>query len=173
MRTLYLCRHGKSSWADPGMQDFDRPLNERGMHDAPMMAGRFKQRNEPLDLMVSSTAKRALSTAHAFADVLGATERGHFDAAAARPQLVLQPRLYHADVRSILDIVNALPDAAQHVMLFGHNPGFTEAVAFFSSDDIGNLPTCGMVRIDFPCDAWAEASRDYGLLVWRDQPKPY
>lgn len=173
MRTLYLCRHGKSSWADPGMQDFDRPLNSRGMHDAPIMASRFMERGEPLELMVSSTANRALSTARAFADAMGAATRERFDTRAPMPQLLLQPRLYHADVRTILEIVNALPDDAQHVMLFGHNPGFTEAVAFFSSDDIGNLPTCGMVRIDFPCDSWAQASRDYGMLQWRDQPKPY
>ncbi|MBK9061174.1 MAG: histidine phosphatase family protein [Flavobacteriales bacterium] len=70
MRTLYIVRHAKSSWADPGMSDFDRPLNERGMHDAPMMAERFDGRLEPVDLLMSSPAKRALTTANFFAAAL-------------------------------------------------------------------------------------------------------
>ena len=70
MKTLYLCRHAKSSWADPGMDDFDRPLNERGQRNAPFMAGLFKERGEPVDLIVSSPANRALTTAKAFASAL-------------------------------------------------------------------------------------------------------
>ena len=70
MRTLYICRHAKSSWADPGQDDFDRPLNERGLLDAPRMAKIFRERGEPVDLIVTSPAVRALTTARFFAKEL-------------------------------------------------------------------------------------------------------
>jgi len=171
MLTLYLCRHAKSSWDDPGQDDFDRPLNERGLRDAPFMAKVFKARNEPVDLLVGSTANRALTTARFYAGELGARERPHFDPAQPRPQLVLESNLYHASVLAIVRIVNGLPDEAQRVMLFGHNPGFTEAVAYLSSEDIGNMPTCGIARIDFPSRSWREVSMDLGTLEWFDYPK--
>ena len=94
MKILYLCRHAKSSWADPGMTDFERPLNERGLQNAPMMARLFKRRNEPVDLLVSSTAVRALSTARLFADELGIPEK----------QIKKEPAIYEASVPAILNV---------------------------------------------------------------------
>lgn len=173
MRTVYICRHAKSSWADPGMADFDRPLNARGERDAPAMAAYFKARNEMVDLLVSSTAVRALATARCYAQALGATEVRAFDPDAPLPQLLLRPELYHPTVPAILHLLNHLPAAVNAVMLFGHNPGFTEVVEYLSSEHIGNLPTCGIVRIDFPLDDWAHVSRDLGTLVWMDHPKRY
>ena len=161
MRTLYLCRHAKSSWADDGQDDFDRPLNERGLHDAPMMARLFRERGEPVDRIVSSDANRALTTARAFAREL------HL----ADDRFVQEPHLYHANVSTIARVVNALPDSVQRAVLFGHNPGFTAAVEHFSSEDIGNLPTCGMVRIDFTVGEWRQVMRDLGTLTWFDYPK--
>ena len=171
MLTLYLCRHAKSSWDIPGQRDFDRPLNERGLRNAPFMANLFRERGEPLDLLVSSTAERAMATARHFAKALGAREGSHFDPDAPKPQLLPNETLYLAGVRDILLTVNGLPDEATRVMLFGHNPGFTDALDHISGTDIGNLPTCGIVRIDLPLKKWAEVSRDLGTLVWSDAPK--
>jgi phosphohistidine phosphatase len=171
MLCLYLCRHAKSSWADPGQADHDRPLNERGLRDAPFMAELFRQRNEPVDLLLSSTALRAITTAQAYARALGASELDRFRPEAPRPQLVRTPELYHPTPTTILRVVNGLPGEVRRVMLFGHNPGFTEAVEYFSSDDIGNMPTCGIVRIDLPVPDWAHVGRDLGTLVWFDHPK--
>jgi phosphohistidine phosphatase len=171
MRSLYFCRHAKSDWSDGDLADHDRPLNARGERNAPLMARLFRERNEMLDLLVSSTAVRAITTARVFARELGAAERDSFDPAAPRPQLVQEARIYEADVHELLRVVNALPDAAASVMLFGHNPGFTHMVEFFSSELIGNLPTCGMVRIDMPISSWREASQDMGAMVWMDYPK--
>lgn len=161
MRTVYLCRHAKSSWADPGQDDFDRPLNERGLRDAPAMARHFKARNEPVDLIISSPAKRALTTARAFGTELGMTGDAFRE----------DPSLYHASTSTIHRVLGALPDAIEHVVLFGHNPGFSEAVETLSSEPIGNMPTCGMVRIDFPVDSWSLVARDMGTLIWFDYPK--
>jgi len=161
MKTLYLCRHAKSSWADPGMDDFDRPLNERGLRNAPHMAQIFKQRGEPIDMIVTSPANRALTTARSFAEVL-AINKDHF----------LQDRtIYLADRTTLMHVVNSLPSAADRVMLFGHNPGFTELLDHLSDAGVDNLPTCGLVRIDFALDDWKLLNKHIGTLVWFDYPK--
>ncbi|MBK9174828.1 MAG: histidine phosphatase family protein [Flavobacteriales bacterium] len=161
MRTLYICRHAKSSWADPGQDDHDRPLNERGQRDAPLMANHFKERGERIDLIVSSDAVRALSTAKSFKQEL------RMDGNRFR----LEPKLYHASVQTIAQVVAAFPDDCQRAMIVGHNPGLSEAVLYFSSENIGELPTCGLVRIDFVADEWKATGRDLGTLVWFEQPK--
>lgn len=161
MRTLYFCRHAKSSWADPGQDDFDRPLNERGLRDAPNMARLFKERGDPVDLIVSSPANRALNTARAFGRELRVDD-AHF---------IQEPLLYHATVPIITSIVTRLPNEARRVILFGHNPGFSEVVEHYSTDGVGDMPTCGIARIDFVAEAWNELARDLGTLVWFDYPK--
>lgn len=163
MRTLYIVRHAKSSWAEHGMRDFDRPLNERGSRNAPFMARLFHARGEPVDLMVSSPANRALTTARYFHKELGLPA----DA------LVQEPHIYAAQRSTLLQVLNAFPDRAARIMLFGHNPGLTELIDDLSGTDVGNLPTCGIVRIDLLVEAWSMVSRDTGTLVWSDQPKSH
>ncbi len=163
MKTLYLCRHAKSSWADPGMDDFDRPLNERGLRNAPYMAQVFKERGERIDLIITSPAKRAMTTARSFADTL-AIDKEHF----------IQDRaIYLAERITLMHVVNSVPSVADRVMLFGHNPGFTELIDHLSDAGIDNLPTCGLVRIDFALDDWRLLSKHTGTLVWSDYPKRY
>ncbi len=161
MRTLYVVRHAKSSWADPGMRDHDRPLNERGMHDAPMMAKVFKALNEPVELIISSPANRAQTTASFFAKELNIpTDQIHFNAS-----------IYEASVGSLMRIVQALPDHSEHVMLFGHNPGFSELAYYLGDEDPIALSTCAMVRIDLEIDQWEHASKGLGNMVWHEYPK--
>lgn len=161
MRTLYLTRHAKSSWADPGMDDFHRPLNERGERDAPFMARVFKERGEPVDRLVSSPAVRAITTARSFAGALGVPD----------DRIQQERGIYQAPAEALLHLVNRLPDEWHRVMLFGHNPGFSDLAAHLSDATIGDLPTCATVRIDLPIDQWAEASMGLGTLVWEDFPK--
>lgn len=161
MRTLYLCRHAKSSWADPGMDDFDRPLNERGMRNAPFMADRFKERGEPVDLVVSSPANRALTTARFFTEALGIPPE----------RFMLQPAIYLAERQALVRLVCGLPDSARRVLLFGHNPGFTDLACHLGDTTIDNLPTCGMVRIDLPVNEWHMVTKGIGSLIWFDHPK--
>lgn len=161
MRTLYLVRHGKSSWADPRQSDFDRPLNARGERDVPFMAKLFAAKGGPVQPIVTSPAVRALTTAHLFADALDLSNG----------DLLQEQALYLADVPTLLRVVNALPDDRPEVMLFGHNPGLTEFVHYLTGGGPDNLPTTGMARIDLPFDSWALASRGTGELVWLDFPK--
>lgn len=161
MKTLYLCRHAKSSWADPGMDDFDRPLNERGLRNAPFMAKTFAQRGEPVEWVVSSPANRAITTARFFAEALGLPK-----------ETFTQERLiYLAERHTLAHIVSQLPDNKERAMLFGHNPGFTDLLNHLSDAGIDNLPTCGLVRIDFAVGSWQHIGKGSGTLVWFDHPK--
>lgn len=125
------------------------------------MARYFKERGEPIDLIVSSDAARAQSTAKSFRNELRVEDERYR----------LEHKLYHASVQAIAQVVAALPDSAQRAMIIGHNPGLSEAVLHFSSENLGDLPTCALVRIDFVADEWKATGRDLGTLVWFEHPK--
>lgn len=161
MKTLYLIRHAKSSWADPRVQDHDRPLNERGLRDAPAMALKFKERKEPIQRLISSTANRARTTAQHLAQAMGKSA----DA------IELNKAIYLASMNGLFRVINDLPDDLESVALFGHNPGFTDLCEQLTHASIGNLPTCSMARIDFDLDNWEQVSTGTGMLVWFDHPK--
>lgn len=161
MLTLYLTRHAKSDWADPRVDDHERPLNSRGLRDAPEMARRYKARGEKLDRIHSSTAVRALTTARTFAQVLG-LEAERFSQ---------ERNIYLASVQGLLRVVNNLPPGSHAVMLFGHNPGFSEFAQYLTGGGVGEMPTCATTRIDLPFGSWAEVSGGAGTVVWFDFPK--
>lgn len=144
MRTLYLIRHAKSSWDNPGLRDFNRPLNERGQREAPLMAALIAEMGIKPNLIVSSPARRAITTAQYFAEALGIAEE----------DIVRNQDIYEADPQDILRLISGLPESAETVFVFGHNPTFTDVANHFSDDFIENIPTCGIVRIDSPADSW-------------------
>ena len=144
MRTLFLIRHAKSSWDNPGLRDFNRPLNERGLHDAPRMAKMLVKQGLKPDLLVSSPAKRALTTALFFAETFDIADEA----------VLREEEIYEAAPGDILHIISRLPDSAQTVLLFGHNPTFTEVANRFTEDFIDNVPTCGVVQIVSEADSW-------------------
>jgi phosphohistidine phosphatase len=165
MKKLYLVRHAKSSWADMGMDDFDRPLNERGEKDAPHMAKLLKHHDIIPDRMISSPAKRALSTCLAFAQVL------KFDEAS----IVTDKKLYHASADAILSALAKLKDHTGEeedvVLLFGHNPGITEFANALLNVGIDNMPTCAVVGATLDIDSWADISFGCGKLDSFEYPK--
>jgi phosphohistidine phosphatase len=160
MKMLYVIRHAKSSWSEPGLDDFDRPLNDRGQSDAPEMARRMKAKGIQPDLIITSTAERARKTAGIFADVLGYPSEA----------IVLKPDLYETDIDTVFDVVHQIDPQASHVFIFGHNPTFTYFVNDLASARIDNIPTCGIAAIALNGD-WQEAEEDSGSLVWFDYPK--
>lgn len=147
MKTLYLVRHAKSSWDNFGLRDHDRPLNHRGLRDAPKMGRMLAKMGVQPHLLVSSTAKRACTTAYFFAETFGIQEN----------DVALESKIYEASVLEILQIISQLPEDAPVVMLFGHNPTFTDVANRFTADDyIENVPTCGVVKIESSAPSWKE-----------------
>ena len=163
MKYLYLVRHAKSSWDFPQLSDFERPLNKRGKDDAPEMGLRLASRNLRLDSIVSSPAKRAITTARAIA--------GGIDF--QLDHIVEDESVYHAGYPDLLDIINDFPAEWKSVMLVGHNPGFTDLANFLKEPDyrIGNVPTCGVVAIEFATNQWTNIKKHGGRMLFFDYPK--
>ena len=155
MHTLTLLRHAKSDRSvDVG--DKDRPLNERGFYDAPMMAKRLHKEGFMPDKMISSYALRAETTAKVFADAL-------------HTKLILDKALYNVDEASVVDIIRATDEDIKDLMLVGHNPTWELLAEYFSNTDI-TMPTCAVVQISFDC-MWKKVTKGSGKIVYFDYPK--
>ena len=161
MKTLYLVRHAKSSWDDPSLDDFNRPLNERGERDAPRMGKRLKERDVTVDIMISSPAKRAWNTGLAIAEIL------EFPSEKIKPER----SLYHAGEGAFLAALRAIKDPNDVVMIFGHNPGLTEFANSLFNENIVNIPTTGIVAGQLNIESWNEVSLGCGEMLFFDFPK--
>lgn len=124
------------------------------------MAQIFAEKSGGVDLILSSPANRALSTAHSFARALGL----------APSEVKTDAGIYHASTQTLLEIIVKFDDAYDKVIMFGHNPGFTYLVQYLSGEYV-NMPTCAIARIDFNLDTWKAVSADTGSLVAFDYPK--
>lgn len=163
MLRLVLLRHAKSSWADSRLDDHDRPLSKRGHHDAPRMGERLRARGAKPGLILASSAARARATAELVATALG-------DGASARVEIV--PELYHASARALLAVAAGQDPRIHELMLVAHNPGMTElANRLLPGLDLANLPTSGVVGIDFDTDDWAALETARPRLAYYDYPK--
>ena len=161
MKTLTLVRHAKSSWKDTSLRDRDRPLNRRGERDAPVMGKRVTESGIRPSLLISSPAVRAWTTAKAFAEAIG------------YPREFLQRKedLYLASLDTLLDVVAAQEAGFNNVMLFGHNPGLTDFANYLSPGLTQNVPTAGVVSVNFDRDDWLLYDRPKTDLILYDFPK--
>ena len=142
---LWLIRHAKSAWNEPGLADFDRPLNARGERDGPNMAAWLAGESDPATWIWTSTAMRARATATFVQSGFNLGE----DA------IVAVDSLYHASPEQILDVVRQTPSEVDSVAIVAHNPGLTWLVNAMGSEAVtDNLPTFGIARFDCRGD-WA------------------
>ena len=162
MRRLTLVRHAKADPSLPGQQDWDRVLDRRGQHDAPEMARRLRSRKLRPDLILSSPAVRALSTASIMAREL------KFPA----DRIAQDERLYLADPKRIIEVVRELGGTARHVMVFAHNPGVTDCANKLSAGEhIDTMPTCAVFTACFAIDDWSKLDWESGLVAEFDYPR--
>jgi len=160
MKTLFLVRHAKSSRDDSAMPDKDRPLNDRGKRDAPKMGERLAKRDVKPDLVLSSPATRALTTAEIIAKKLDYKVK----------DIVVDERLYAVGADDLLDVVRQLGDKLGRVMLVGHNPELTE-LAHRLSSKITDMPTCAVAEFTFDAKSWSNVGKDKPATVVLDYPK--
>lgn len=160
-KQLLLIRHAKSDWDNIKLSDFERPLNSRGEKNAPEMAKRLLKRGKIPHQIVSSPAKRAITTARFFAKEFGIS----------KSLIIQEPEIYEALSSTLIEIINNLDNKSPFTALFGHNPGITNVVTQLCNKDLYNIPTCGMVLIQFPFDDWNMVSAGTGELVFYDYPK--
>ena len=160
MKTLTLVRHAKSDWGQPGLADHDRPLNARGLRDAPEMGRRIRERGAIPELIISSTALRARTTAGLIAEALG------LDATS----VMLVERLYGSSPSTILRVIGELDGELERVMVVAHNPGISD----FAQDLAGSaveMPTCAVLEADFDIDEWAEIEFEPAAATRFDTPR--
>ncbi|MFD4421164.1 SixA phosphatase family protein [Agromyces sp. NPDC058484] len=160
MKTLLLVRHAKSSWEHPGTSDHDRPLNERGLRDAPAMGHRLAERGVAPDVILSSTAVRARATAELIAAALG------FGAA----RVITDERLYGASADEVLRVIGELDNEVACAIVVGHNPE-TASLAHQFSDEIHEMPTSAVAEFTFDVDAWYELDGASPVDVLVESPR--
>ncbi len=160
MKTLLVLRHAKSSWKDENLADFARPLNERGKRDAPRIGELIRREEIVPDLIISSSAKRALKTAEAVALACG-----------YESEIKATRALYHAWSDEYLEELNEIPDKYETVMIVGHNPGMEGLVEDLTNEWI-SMPTAALAQISIEIDRWSELSFDSpAVLVNTWQPR--
>lgn len=159
MHTLILMRHAKSSWDDPALPDFDRPLNKRGMKSAPVMGRRLREAGCRCDRMVSSPARRAKETAEAVAEAIGYEKSIDFD-----------KRLYMAEIDDFLAVVRGLEEKSGSVMIVGHNPGTEAFFSYLCGQEVDKFPTAAYacLKLDIP---WGSVGANCAELLLFDYPK--
>src|SRR6266540_2139931 len=148
MKTLFLIRHAKSSWDDTALPDKDRPLGDRGRRDAPKMGKRLAERDVNPDLILSSPAMRALTTAQIIAKKLDYKLK----------DIVVDDRLYASAADDLLDVIHELGNKLERVMLVGHNPELTELAKRLSSK-IASMPTCAVAEFTFDAKSWSDIGK--------------
>lgn len=161
MKTLYIMRHAKSSWKFEELSDHDRPLNKRGRNDAPLMGQELDANNVKLQLILSSPAVRALTTATLVAREL------NYDA----DDIAVDDRIYGASAEELLEIAQEAPAEVDTMMMVGHNESISEFANMLSPKHIASMPTAGVVALRFDCESWHDIKRDNAELLFYDTPK--
>jgi phosphohistidine phosphatase len=160
MKTLLLLRHAKSSWRDPTLADHDRPLNKRGIHDAPRMGELLRHEDLVPDLILSSTAVRAKKTAELVAK-----------ACKYKGEISLNRSMYTSEVAGYFKILEGLSDRHNTVLLVGHSPSVEQTIEMVTNSLDILMPTCALAHIRLLIEDWAELNRQKikGQLVnvWR------
>ena len=161
-KTILVVRHAKSSWDIGSLNDFERPLNERGKKDAPMMAKRLVDKKVVVDAFVSSPAKRAKKTAELFCKGFGQDEN----------DIIYMSMLYHAPLEVFYEVIEQLDEKFSKVAIFSHNPGITDFVnSLIDSVRIDDMPTCAVFAVQAQTDKWKDFKKSKKDFLFFDYPK--
>lgn len=161
MKYIFLIRHAKSSWSDPALDDFDRPLNKRGKRDGPDMAIRLTEKKIYPDLILSSSAKRAKKTAQYFAK----------ESSYKKENIIFYDQLYLGSLHSYLAVLGENIEKANTLFLVGHNFTITDLAEHLTQHYFDNLPTAAVVGVEFQSSASFLTDPRTGRLFLYDFPK--
>ena len=166
MKRLTLLRHAKSSWSDPVLRDFDRPLNARGRRAARAMGREMRERGLAFDRVLASPAARVVETLRDVGETYGHELHPEYDR-----------RIYLASVEVLLELIHGTEDEASDLLIVGHNPGLerlalvlSQAGALRSEIEV-KYPTGTLVQIAFPVDSWADVAADGGTIACFTRPR--
>jgi len=161
MKTVYVMRHAKSSWGEPGLDDFDRPLLEKGKKRTRTIIEYLLQKGIKPGLIVSSPAVRASETAQILAHGLSIDKES----------LRFDKSIYTSDAERLEDIFYDLPKQVDSLMLIGHNPAVTNFVNPYLENKIDALPTSAVVAIQFNTNEWEKVFDSVAVVLFIIFPK--
>lgn len=162
MKELILIRHAKSSWSNPLLDDFERPLNKRGEKNAPFMAKVLKQKGLTPDLIISSPSIRTKQTLDYFIQ--------EFD---YKGEIIFEESIYEAPFENLLKVIKNIDDKYKTIFLFGHNPGLNDLVDFLIGNFEENIPTSGVLKLNFDIKKWENLKEKIGILEFFIYPKMF
>ena len=160
MKSVILFRHGKSDWDAPYMKDHDRPLSQRGVQAAKRMGKYLSKIQQVPELILSSTALRAKTTAEL------AKNFGEWDSI-----LILERQIYESSLNDLLTILAMQNPKFSFICLVGHEPTFSHFISEMTKTSCDKFPTAAMARIDFQLEDWKELKSKQGTLSWLKKPK--
>lgn len=161
MKMVGLLRHGKSSWNDPALRDFDRPLKRRGRDASKSVGEELCRRGLRFDLVVASPAARVVETLHHFEEGFGEPLQPRF-----------QENVYAASAQGLLNVVVATAESVDRLLLVGHNPGLQDLASTLVSEEdplapsvTEHYPTAAFVLIELPVSSWTQVGPRTGRIV--------
>jgi phosphohistidine phosphatase len=161
MKQVLLIRHAKSSWDDPSLKDFDRPLNKRGNKEAPEMAKRLLDKKIKIDAFISSPAKRALATCKFFVKAYDKKEKN----------IIERSELYEAGVENFYNVISEVGNDFDIIAIFSHNPGITAFANDLTNVHVDDMPTCGIFAINVDIKKWKDFEEGEKQFWFFDYPK--
>ena len=167
LKTVYFIRHAKSSWKEPYLSDYQRPLNQRGLRDAPVMAEKFYDSGARPQLWICSSSQRTRQTCQFF--------KYQFEKAInpMLPVITHSDQLYHGSIEDYFSVISKVGDQNTSLVLFGHNFTITDLANLYSNQPIENVPTCGIVTLDFKMEYWSDIKNTPGSVRDFIYPKLY
>ncbi|MCH8567447.1 MAG: histidine phosphatase family protein [Balneolales bacterium] len=167
MKTLYLVRHCKSDWSETFQKDFDRPLNEKGKANAPLVCSFMNQITELEKVHVAvSTAKRTRETAQPLLQFLSEERRAAVE---------YNENLYESGLNAYLGVIRAFTDSASEAIVIGHNPSIQHVaehlVVGHRLAELADVGTGTILSIQLRVRSWSQVNADCGILKWMTTPK--
>ncbi|MBF0421425.1 MAG: histidine phosphatase family protein [Magnetococcales bacterium] len=165
-RQLLIMRHAKSSWDNPDLSDYQRPLANRGLRDAPKMGRWMRSAGHIPDHVVASPAQRAQHTASLVCQSLGLAEEA----------IEWNPAIYNADLKDLLEVLSKVPERFNLTLLIGHNPGLEFLLTYLGgrtsdvSADQELIKTASLALLKLPSD-WTKLTPGCGTVMWVRHPK--
>lgn len=163
MKTVTIVRHAKSSWDNTDWSDLERPLNKRGLVDAPFMANVISNLKDMPDVFYSSPAVRAYTTALEYAKSF------NFE----KENIIVDRGIYERGKKHIINLIKLTDNKLSDIIIFGHNPDITSLASYFSGEFFDNMPTCGTLCVDFDIDTWQQIEEKNGTIRFFEYPKKY
>lgn len=161
MKTLTIIRHAKSSWNDPSLTDFQRPLNKRGVRDAPRIGEALHERGVSFDAVLCSDAQRAMQTLSLLGQGMAIDEE----------IVAYRHDMYGATANHLVSCIAEQPDSLSSIALVGHNPGMEDLAYKLAEQPVGHMSTCNVVQLLFECSKWSDLSPGTGKAALILRPR--